>query len=71
MEERFTMLKILIPRHSPISESLLETISNQQPMPVTETLMLDLTFILGPMYERTMRLEPLTIGVRYSESVWI
>ena len=63
------MLRITIPRHSPISEFMLETISNQQPMPVSETLMLVRALILGPMYERTIRLEQLTVGVHYSVSV--
>ena len=52
MEERFTVLRILIQRHSPMSECLLETNPSQLLMPATEiyygrTFMLTTALILG------------------------
>ena len=76
MEERFTVLRILIPRHSPMSECLLETNSSQPLMPATRIyygwiLMLTTTLILGLKYNGTRRLEQLTLGVHSSVSVLI
>ena len=76
MEERFTMLRIPIPRHSPMSECLLVKNPNQLLMPATDiyygrTFMLTADLILGRKYKVTRRLEQLTDGVHSTVSVLI
>ena len=76
MEERFTVLKIPIPKHSPMLECLLETNSSQLQMPAIKicygrTFILTTALILEPKYWRKIKLEPLTVGVHSSVSVLI
>ena len=76
MEKKFKVLRMLIPRHSPMLKCLLETNSSQPLMPATEiyfgrTFMLTTALILGLKYRGTKRLEQLTVWVHSSVSVLI
>ena len=74
-EEWFTVLRIPIPRRSPMLECMLET-KSQLLMPATEiyhgrTFLLTTALILELKYRRIRRLEQLTVGVHSSVSVLI
>ena len=75
MEERFTVLRILIRRHLRMLECLLETNISQPPMPATEIyygrIFMLTTALISGLKHRTRRLEQLTDGVHSTVSVLI